>query len=278
MTAAGKVGPAGAVKVALSWRATGPFPLGPVVIDGAARGTGDIGGTLAAPTADLITDLAAVDLPSLPLRAAHLVTRLQPAAGGIGGRFSLAASSQYGPARAEAAFDFAGGGIEVSGLDANAGGLKVAGAFALKDSAPSSADLTWSAGPGAFLEAGHASGRARLVDAADGGARRPRGQRHGGAVPRRPAVPHPEAHRLRTAAPPRLPRRCLGLDRRHAVPPRGNRRLQPGRDARGGQRRVLRRRRAGEGRRPAHGRPGQTHLRRQTATPPPWRLAWEPGA
>ncbi len=170
LTAAGKVGPAGALKVALSWRATGPFPLGPVIIDGAARGTGDIGGTIAGPTADLITDLAAIDLPTLPLRDAHLVARLQPAAGGVGGRFSLAATSQYGPAHAQAAFGFAGGGIEVSSLDANAGGLKVSGAFALKDSAPSGADLVWAAGPGAFLEAGRAAGHARLVDA-PGGAR-----------------------------------------------------------------------------------------------------------
>ncbi len=170
MTAAGKVGPAGALKIALSWRATGPLPVGPIVVDGAAKGTGDIGGTLASPTADLITDLAAIDLPTLPLREAHLVARLQSAPSGVAGRFSLAAASQYGPARAQAAFGFSGGGIEVSGLDANAGGLKVAGALALKDNSPSSADLTWSAGPGAFLQAGHASGHARIV-AAPGGAR-----------------------------------------------------------------------------------------------------------
>jgi translocation and assembly module TamB len=170
ITAAGKIGPGGALKVATTWRATGPFPVGPIVIDGAAKGTGDIGGTLAAPTIDLIADLAHVDLPTLPLSGAHVVARLQAATGGVNGRFSLTANSDYGPARVQAAFGFAGGGIEVSGLDANAGDLKVAGAFALKDITPSSADLTFSAGPGAFLLTGHAAGHARIVDA-PGGAR-----------------------------------------------------------------------------------------------------------
>ena len=170
ITAAGKIGPNGALKIATAWRATGPLPIGPIEVDGAAKGTGDIGGTLASPTADLIADLAALDLPTLPLRQAHVVARLQSAAGGVTGRFSLAADSEYGPARAQAAFGFAGGGIEVGGLDADAGGLKIAGAFALKDATPSSADLVFSAGPGAFLDTGHASGHARIVEAA-GGAR-----------------------------------------------------------------------------------------------------------
>jgi translocation and assembly module TamB len=165
ITGAGKVGPNGALKIATAWRAAGPLPVGPIVIDGAAKGTGDIGGTLAAPTADLIADLAALDLPTLPLREAHLVARLQSAAGGVSGRFSLAAASQYGPARAQAAFDFVGGGIEVSNLDADAGGLKVAGGFALKDASASSADLAFAAGPGAFLETGRASGRVRIAGA-----------------------------------------------------------------------------------------------------------------
>jgi translocation and assembly module TamB len=169
-TAAGKIGPGGALKIATTWRASGPLPVGPIEIDGAAKGTGDIGGTLASPTVDLIADLAALDLPTLPLREAHVVARLQSAAGGVTGRFSLAATSEYGPARAQAAFGFAGGGIEVSGLDADAGGLKVVGGFALKDATPSSADLIFSAGPGAFLVTGHAAGHARIV-AASGGAR-----------------------------------------------------------------------------------------------------------
>ena len=170
ITAAGKIGPAGALKIATTWRATGPLPVGPIEIDGAVKGTGDIGGTLASPTADLIADLPALDLPTLPLRDAHVVARLQTQSGGVTGRFSLAARSEYGPARAQAAFGFEGGGIAVSGLDADAGGLKLSGAFALKDAAPSSADLQFSAGPGAFLIAGHAAGHARIVEA-PGGAR-----------------------------------------------------------------------------------------------------------
>ena len=170
LTAAGRIGSAGALKLAVAWRLAGPIPIGPIEIAGAAKGTGDIGGTLASPTADLIADLAAVDLPNLPLRDAHLVTQLRDLTGAVAGRFSLVATSQYGPARAAADFSLAGGGLSVSGLDANAGGLKAGGAFALVDNAPSTADLVWSAGPGAFLAAGHATGHARLVDAA-GGAR-----------------------------------------------------------------------------------------------------------
>ena len=170
LTAAGKIGPAGALKIATTWRAAGPLPVGPIEIDGAAKGTGDIGGTLASPTADLIADLAALDLPTLPLRGAHLVARLQTATGGVSGRLSLTAGSQYGPARAQAAFTFAGGGIEVSDLDADAGGLKLSGGFALKNATPSSANLVFTAGPGAFLVTGRASGHARIVDA-PGGAR-----------------------------------------------------------------------------------------------------------
>jgi translocation and assembly module TamB len=168
ITAAGRIGPDGALKIATTWRVTGPLPVGPIEIDGAVKGTGDIGGTLASPTADLIADLPQLDLPTLPLRDAHVVARLQSPPSGVTGRFSLAATSEYGPASARAAFGFAGGGIEVSGLDADAGGLKVAGGFALKDATPSSADLVFSAGPGAFLDTGHAAGHARIVDAPGG--------------------------------------------------------------------------------------------------------------
>ncbi len=168
ITAAGKIGAGGSLKIATTWRATGPLPIGPIEIDGAAKGTGDISGTLASPTADLIADLPKLDLPTLPLREAHLVARLQSAAGNVSGRVSLAAASEYGPARAQAAFALSGGGIQIGGLDADAGGLKISGGFALKDATPSSADLVFSAGPGAFLDAGHAAGHARIIDAAGG--------------------------------------------------------------------------------------------------------------
>ena len=166
--AAGRIGPAGALKLALNWRASGPFAAGPLEIDGAASGKGDIGGTLIAPTADLLADFARLDLPSLPLRNAHVVLRLAKTGGGFGGRLGLTAVSEQGPARAAGVFTLDGSALDVSDLDAAAGGIAVKGGFTLADGAPSRADLTFVAGPGAFLAGGHASGRARIVETAGG--------------------------------------------------------------------------------------------------------------
>jgi len=168
---AGLIGADGGLKLALDWRAAGPFEIGPLEIAGAAKGGGALTGTLAAPRADLMADFAAIDLPYVPLRAANVTLSLaagQP--GGADGHLAVAADSPYGPAKAAAAFRFAPAGLDLSEIAVEAGGVSAAGALALRRGAPSSADLTLAARPGAVISEGRASGRVRIVDA-PGGAR-----------------------------------------------------------------------------------------------------------
>ena len=136
--------PRGELQLALTWRAAGPIPVGPLEIDGAVTGRGDIGGTLVSPTADLIADLARLDLPSLPLRDAHLVVRLASASGGVGAQASSRPRAPTAPPEPPGRLHVAGARFEVSDLDASAGGLGLKGGFALAAGAPSRADLTWS--------------------------------------------------------------------------------------------------------------------------------------
>jgi len=167
---AGLIGPAGALKLSLGWTAKGPFRAGPVEVSGDAKGTGAITGTVAAPRADLVADFATVELPRLTLTGAHLTLSFLRGPGGADGALAITADSQYGPARARTDFRFAEGGLDLSGLDADAGGIKASGALALRQGRPSTADLVVAIGPGVLLTEGSINGSARIVDAA-GGAR-----------------------------------------------------------------------------------------------------------
>jgi translocation and assembly module TamB len=167
-TGQGMLGDDGAIGLKLAWSAKGPFVVGPVEIDGAAKGSGDIAGTLDSPRADLLADFASLDVPGMRLRGAHLVLTFQHAPTGGDGRFALTAASDYGPASGASAFRFAGDGLDLTNLKMNAGGVTASGALALRKGEPSSADLILAAGPGALLSEGHAQGRARIVDAAGG--------------------------------------------------------------------------------------------------------------
>ncbi|MFA7261635.1 MAG: translocation/assembly module TamB domain-containing protein [Caulobacter sp.] len=166
--AAGLIGPGGALKLSLDWTARGPFGAGPVEVAGDAKGTGAITGSLAAPRADLIADFATVEVPRLTLTGAHVTLSFLRGPGGTDGALAIAAGSQYGPARARTAFRFAEGGLDLTGLDADAGGVKATGALALRKGRPSTADLILAIGPGAILTEGAISGSARVVDAAGG--------------------------------------------------------------------------------------------------------------
>ncbi|HUZ12494.1 MAG TPA: translocation/assembly module TamB domain-containing protein [Caulobacteraceae bacterium] len=169
INAAGTVGADGALGLKLDWRARGPLDAGPLEVAGAGSGVGNLGGTLAAPTADLEAYFARVDLPGLSLQAAKLSLSLVKGPADVSGAFTLAAASRYGPATAGAGFRVASAGLDVTGLDAAAAGAHVRGAVSLRGAAPSSADLSLSLGPGAFLSHGQASGRLRIT-AAPGGA------------------------------------------------------------------------------------------------------------
>lgn len=166
--ASGGIGPAGALKLALSWDAKGPFRAGPVEVAGAMRGTGSLGGSLAAPRADLTADFDNIDIPRLALSQAHVTLSFLRGPGGTDGQFAIAAGSDYGPARAVTSFRFAPGGVELTGLDADAGGVKASGSLSLRSAAPATADLTLAIGPGALLTQGQISGSARVVDAPGG--------------------------------------------------------------------------------------------------------------
>ncbi len=167
---AGLIGPASAMKLKLDWNARGPFRAGPVEVAGEAKGTGAITGTVAAPRADLIADFAEIDLPQLPLRRAHVVLSFVRGKSGTDGALAINADSEYGPAKARTDFRFAPGGvIQLSGLDADAGGVKATGGVALRRGAPSSANLILAIGPGAILTQGQINGTAVLSDAGPDG-------------------------------------------------------------------------------------------------------------
>ncbi|HYE44290.1 MAG TPA: translocation/assembly module TamB domain-containing protein [Caulobacter sp.] len=166
----GRIGGKGELAFNLDWTAEGPFRAGPLEVSGKAKGDGTLGGTLSAPRADLTAQVEAIDLPRLPLRNAALALTFMRRPGGGDGAFSITAESPYGPARLRTDFAFAAGGLDLSGLDADAGGIKAQGAVALRRGRPSSANLTLAVGPGLLLTEGTIQGTARVVDAA-GGAR-----------------------------------------------------------------------------------------------------------
>ena len=166
ISAAGRIDPHGAIALEAKWSAEGPFQAGPVQIAGKAKGEGTIAGTVAAPRADLNADFAAIDIPQLPLSAAHMHLAVQKRPGGADGQIALNASSEYGPARAAAAFRFVHDGLDLSAIDADAAGVKAQGALSLRGHEPSAADLHLAVGPGAVLTEGSIAGTLKIVDSA----------------------------------------------------------------------------------------------------------------
>jgi translocation and assembly module TamB len=174
--AAGSVSAAGTLvgnrdlAMKLNWRAQGPFRVGPLEIDGAARGDGALTGTLAQPKADLAADFDHLDIPALPLAKATVRVSLQSAPEGPLGHIAVTGASEWGPSRGAAAFRFATAGLDLSDVDLDAGGVLASGSVSLRRGEPSSADLAFAVGRGAVLLEGSAKGRLKIVDA-PGGAR-----------------------------------------------------------------------------------------------------------
>ena len=162
--AKGVVGKAGTLALKTSWHADGPFHAGPVLIDGKATGDGAIHGSLAAPEAELDAAFGKIDVPQLPLTGAHVRLTLAKGPNGLTGDIAVNADSGYGPARAKSGFRFAAGGLDLTGLDADAGGVQATGSLSLRGSTPSSADLHLAVGPGAVLAQGHLGGTVKLLD------------------------------------------------------------------------------------------------------------------
>jgi translocation and assembly module TamB len=163
-TAKGLIEGDGRLRLALTWNASGPFGVGPVAIDGAMTGDGALTGTLARPRADLRAAFDTVSAGALKLADVDLILSFRRGADASDGRVSITAASNYGPARARGDFFLGGGRIRLTGVDLDAGGVTAQGAIALSNSFPSSADLTFTARPGAFLASGQADGRIRLTE------------------------------------------------------------------------------------------------------------------
>lgn len=164
--AAGVIGPGDRMKLAVNWRADGPFRAGPVEISGRVTGRGLVSGTFGQPKADLVADIGRLDLPRLPLRGAHVILSFRRVARSYDGLIAINGASEYGPARGRAAFRFMPGGVDLNGLDVDAAGVQAAGSLSLRGGAPSTADLKVAAGPGLLLTRGNVSGTMKIVDAA----------------------------------------------------------------------------------------------------------------
>lgn len=156
----------GRLRLALNWNAEGPFGVGPVAIDGAMTGQGALTGTLAEPRADLTAAFGQVKAGALALTDVDMILSFRRGADASDGRIAVTAGSSYGPAVASGNFFLGGDRIRLTDVDLNAGGVTAQGAIALSNNVPSSADLTFTARPGAFLASGTADGRIRLTDGA----------------------------------------------------------------------------------------------------------------
>jgi translocation and assembly module TamB len=154
----------GRMRLAMNWNARGPFGVGPIEVDGAMTGSGTVGGTLARPTADLKAAFDRVSAGALILTDATMDLSFRRGADASDGRISVVAGSNYGPARGSGNFYLGGERIRLTDVDLDAGGITARGAIALSNRFPSSADLTFTARPGAFLASGTADGRIRLTE------------------------------------------------------------------------------------------------------------------
>jgi translocation and assembly module TamB len=152
------------LSVDFDWSAKGPIDAGPIEIVGAAKGSGKITGLLSTPRADLTAELAALNLGALVVTPAKLTLAVISDAEGVNGALSITGPTKYGPASAKAAFRFAGDGIDLQDIVADAGGVTLDGALSLRSGQPSSADLKFTASPGAFLTTGQAHGVIKLHD------------------------------------------------------------------------------------------------------------------
>ena len=161
----GLVGFNGELKLALDWSAKGPFSAGPLEIAGDMKGDGALTGSIGSPRADLKADFEQIDLGQLQLTRSQVALTFQKDPRGYDGQMAINGSSQWGPAHGRSDFRFAGDGVMLEGLSVDAGGLQAQGSLALRSGSPSSADLSFAAGPGAFLTSGEAHGVVKVSDA-----------------------------------------------------------------------------------------------------------------
>lgn len=153
----------GALDFGLNWQADGPFAAGPLEVDGKATGQGALTGVIGAAKLDLHTELAAITLPDMTIKAAKLDLSFAQGSNGTDGHVQLTGQSDYGPARAKSDFRRLAQGLQFTGIDVDAGGVTAKGQLALMDQGYSTADLTILVTPGAVLSEGRAQGRISVV-------------------------------------------------------------------------------------------------------------------
>lgn len=163
--AAGLYGRDGDLRFKLDWSAEGPLQAGPVEFNGDAEGTGALTGSVSAPKLDLTARFDEIDLPRLPLREAVLTVSFgRSQAADAAGQVTVAAESQYGPARGRADFALPSNGVDLRRVNVDAGGVALQGDLSLRRATPSRADLNLAIGPGALLSRGAVTGAVRIVD------------------------------------------------------------------------------------------------------------------
>lgn len=159
----GAIASEGRLSGTMDWRARGPLPLGPLVIDGAVTGQGQLSGTLSAPSLTLSALMEQIDVPQLPLTQARLDLTLASGAQGWEGQAALVAQSGYGPVSAASGLSLLPDGLGLQNLRADGAGITLEGDLSLRSSNPATANLTVSVGPGVMLSAGKLNGTLRIT-------------------------------------------------------------------------------------------------------------------
>lgn len=144
----------------IEWSASGPFGAGPVEVSGKASGTGRLEGSISAPKLTMTAAFDAIQLPGMALTGAQLDLDWSLS----GGSAQVRATSPFGPASARTGFAFPEGGIRLSDIQVDGGGLRAGGQATLVAGGASAADLTIELTPGALLAEGLVTGKVRLED------------------------------------------------------------------------------------------------------------------
>ena len=152
------------LRLRLNWDANGPFGVGPVAIDGKMTGDGSLIGTINQPELALNADFDAVNLGQVVLGKTNLKLNFNKRLSGSDGNVAITSSSQGQPVLARANFRLANQIIALTGVDVKGGGITAQGDITLSQSLPSSADLTFDARPGIFVERGTLNGRILLSE------------------------------------------------------------------------------------------------------------------
>ncbi len=163
VTLSGTVSRDRVLKLAFDGSADGPIGFGAASLGGKLKAGGTVTGPLATPQVALSAQADRLEAPRLAFTDVRLVMAMARGANGLGGKAQLNGASAYGPAHAQADFHYLAGRLELSDLDAAAGGVTAQGALGLQGAAVVDADLTVGAGPGVLFDQGRMDARLKLA-------------------------------------------------------------------------------------------------------------------